>query len=217
MNKEWQAYWDNFADAFVHPLKSDTLLGKFVTNQNVTGAYAEAFIKSLAITMLPQFQISTGAIISSSDWTKDLQKLPQCDLIIWNPSDLPALFEKGDFALVPNLSARAIIEVKRSVGDLDHLKDELQQRKQCLLPEFRSNVLGVVVTHNKSLFDHTDLKDWPKDAKWKTMPAMTRLLSAEDSNKPDTDGVFALISLLSHVARSVWRSQTGDTGHSNKR
>ena len=207
MNKEWQAYWDNFADAFVHPLKNNALLGNFVTNPDVTGAYAEACIKSLAITMLPQFRISTGAVISFSDWTKDLQKLPQCDLIIWNPSELPAIFERADFALVPHLSVRAIIEVKRSCPDLDDFREQLRQRKQRLLPEFCSNVLGVVVSHKKRLFDHTDLKDWPQDDKWKTMPAMTRLLSAEDSNKPDTDGVFVLISLLSHVAREVWRSE----------
>jgi hypothetical protein len=206
MNEQWQAYWDKFADAFVHPLKCNSLLGKFITNQCVTGAYAEACVKSLAITMLPQFRMSTGAVISPSDWTKDLQKLPQCDLIIWNPSDVPAIFEKGDFALVPNLSARAIIEVKRSVNDLDRFAAQLKRRKECLLPEF--NVLGVVVSHNKSLFDHADLMNWPKDEKWKKEPAMTRLLAEEDSNKPDTDGVFALISLLSHVAKQFWR--TGD-------
>jgi uncharacterized protein DUF6602 len=206
MNKRWQAYWDNFADAFVHPLKNNALLGNFVTNPNVTGAYAESWIKSLAIAMLPQFRISTGAVISPSDWTRDLRTLPQCDLIIWNPSDLPAIFEKGDFALVPNLSARAIIEVKRSVDDLDGFTKQLERQKQCLLPDF--NVLGVVVSHNKSLFDHADLMNWPKHKKWRKKPAMTRLLSEEDSNKPDTDGVFALISLLSHVAKQVWR--TGD-------
>jgi hypothetical protein len=207
MNNEWQAYWDNFADAFVHPLKNNRLLGNFVTNQNVTGAYAESWIKSLAITMLPQFRISTGAVISYSDRrTKGLQSLPQCDLIIWNPSDLPAIFEKGDFALVPKLSARAIIEVNRRCSKLNDFREQLGRRKQCLLPQFCSNVLGVVASHNEPLFDRNDFKEgWMKDGKWRKIPVMTRLLSKE-SKDADTDGVFAFIDFLSHVAKQLWRT-----------
>lgn len=206
MKNEWQAYWDNFTDAFVHPLKSNALLGKFVTNPNVTGAYAEAWIKSLAITMLPQFRISTGAIIRYSDsFGGGSKTLPQCDLIIWNPAELPAIFEKGDFALVPNLSVRAIIEVKRSCSDLAAFREQLRQRKQRLLQEFRSNVLGVVVSNKKALFDRNDFKeDWLKDSKWKEAPVMTRLLS-KDSKDADTDGVFAFIDFLSQVAKDAWR------------
>src|SRR5687767_884956 len=72
----------NFAEALVHPLTIDGMLANFVTNPEVTGAFAEIWIRSLVASMLPQFRVSTGAIIRPFDKLRDLKKIPQCDVII---------------------------------------------------------------------------------------------------------------------------------------
>jgi len=41
-------YWERYAEAFAIPLRGNGLLGTFVSNPAVTGAYAEAWVRSLA-------------------------------------------------------------------------------------------------------------------------------------------------------------------------
>jgi hypothetical protein len=55
-------------------------------------------------------RVSTGTIL---DYPL-ASKLPPIALIIWTPFPSPAIFEVGDFALVPKSSAFGLIEVKRS-------------------------------------------------------------------------------------------------------
>jgi hypothetical protein len=118
----WKArdeYWDLYAQAFTRSLQANGLLSCFVTNQNVTGAYAEAWIRSMTRNMLGhRFRISTGAVIRSCDHlpSRRLSKVSQCDLIVWDPSEMPVIFECSEFALVPLFATRAIIEVKRTDG-----------------------------------------------------------------------------------------------------
>jgi len=173
----WKSHWDNFADAFAHPIKTNGLLRKFVTNPDVTGAYAEAWIRSMAKSMLPQFKISTGAIIRPTDKTRNLKSIPQCDMIIWIPSILPAIFEQGDFALVPYSSVRAIIEIKRTCNNLNHLNEQLLAQQKCIPHEFRSQILGLIVSHPKPLFEGNVTADWLTKKKQKNETPLTRLLN----------------------------------------
>jgi hypothetical protein len=195
----WRAYWTRFAEAFAYHLKAGGLLSEFVTNTAVTGAYAEAWIRSLVVSMLPQFRVSTGAIIRPMDKIRNRRSIPQCDVIIWDPSELPALFEQGDFALVPFHSARAVIEIKRTCSGLHKLQGQLRRQQRCLKHEIRSNVLGVVVSHADPLFTGEVASDWLEQDGWEDSPAMTRLLSA-DPEEIDVDGVFVLIYFLAQVA-----------------
>ena len=197
----WKQHWADFADAFAHPLKANGLFSKFVTNPDVTGAYAEAWVRSMVKSMLPQYRVSTGAIVRATDQFRGTRDVPQCDLIIWNPSELPALFEQETFALVPYHSARAIVEIKRTSTDIDGAKEQLKKLQKCLLHERRMNVLGVVVSHNKSLFEAEVDPDWLSKRTRYDEPLITRLLS-EDSTEPDVDGIFSLIYFLSHIAKS---------------
>ena len=194
----WRDHWANFAEAFVHPIKAGGMLSRFVTNTAVTGAYAEAWIRSMVTSMLHQFRISTGAIIRPMDKTRRLRSIPQCDIIIWDPSVLPALFEQGDFALVPFHSARAVIEVKRTCTDLSKFKKQLKYRQKCLMHEYCPNVLGIVVSHPDALFDGEVTPDWLKQESWRESPAMTRLL--RDWEEVDVDGVFVFIYFLAQIA-----------------
>lgn len=171
----WRSHWNSFAEAFAHPIKANGLLAQFVTNPDVTGAYAEAWLRSMAKSMLPQFRISTGAIIRPADTTRNLRSIPQCDMIIWIPSVLPAIFEQGDFALVPYSSVRAIIEVKRACSDVDKLREQLLEQQKCIPHEFRTQILGVVVSHHKPLFEEGVTADWLSKEERKNNPAVTSL------------------------------------------
>jgi hypothetical protein len=89
----WREYWKAYAQAFAQPIQADGLLSHFVTNPNVTGAYAEAWVRSTTRNMLgSRFRISTGAVIRACDRGRELS-VPQCDLIVWDPSEMPAIFE----------------------------------------------------------------------------------------------------------------------------
>jgi hypothetical protein len=201
MTDNWakmQEFWQDYATAFAHPLTSNGILGKFVTNQNVTGAYAEVWVKSLTRSMLHNYRVSTGTIIRSSDRMLD-QLNPQCDMIIWTPAELPALFEKDDFALVPSFSARAIIEVERTCKSITDFQHQLQERQKVLLHEYQKYVLGVVVSHETPLFQHSVEENWLNHLGHESEPAITRLLDKK-TNQVDPDGVFAFIYFLSQVA-----------------
>ena len=189
-------------------MTANGILSKFTSNPNITGAFAEVWIRSLVSSMLPHYRISTRAIIKASDQSKYKKTVPQCDLIIWDPSELPALFEKGDFALVPNLSACAIIEVKRTCNDLEHLKNQLYERQMLLPSYYHTNVLGIVISHKESLFPEDKLSPtWLKDAHflWSDEPAKVRLLDAT-TNKPDVNDIFAFIYFLSQIASQRGKS-----------
>jgi hypothetical protein len=193
-----QEFWKDYAEAFAHPLTSNGILSRFVTNQNVTGAYAEVWVKSMVTTMLPTYRVSTGTVIRSSDRMRN-QTNPQCDLIIWDPTVLPALFEKDEFALVPIHSARAIIEVKRTAAPMEKFQRQLEERRRVLFHEYRRYVLGVVLSHQKSLFQYRVDENWLDDLSSTSPPAITRLLNKK-TNRADPDGMFAFIYFLFQVA-----------------
>jgi hypothetical protein len=191
----WREHWEAYAEAFAQPFQSNRLVSRFVTNPNVTGPYAEAWVRATAKNMLsPRFRISTGAVIRPNDSKRGLDTVCQCDLIVWDPSELPGLFEYGEFALVPFASARAIIEIKRTLSTPQKLSDQLCERRK-LLPQ-RRQTLGVVVSHPTGLFDRKCKPDWLSEPK--RDPPMTRLL--DNDNHPDTDGIMAFIYFLAQVA-----------------
>jgi hypothetical protein len=51
--KAWREHWQAYAEAFAQPLQGDSLVSRFVTNPNVTGAYAEAWIRATARICFP--------------------------------------------------------------------------------------------------------------------------------------------------------------------
>jgi hypothetical protein len=196
----WKEYWDNYAKAFAYPLTANGLVGKFVANPAVTGAYAEAWIRSMAASMLPRYRISSGAVLRPSDPRGGLRRVPQCDLIIWDPSELPALFEQGDFALVPWWSVRALVEIKRSIGNTNQIRKQLGRLRERLLQEYRRNVLGVVVSHRSPLFEGEVNERWLSDPRWNDELPVIRLLS-QNPLEVDTDGVLAFVYFLAQIAQ----------------
>jgi hypothetical protein len=196
---DWREYWKAYAQAFAQPIQANGLLSRFVTNPNVTGAYAEAWVRSLTRNMLGhRFRISTGAVIRECDKRRGLSSVPQCDLIVWDPSEMPAIFESAEFALVPLFAARAIIEIKRKRVSKDGFTRQLRERRQ-LLAKLGPDcpILGVVIRHSQPLFDQECKSNWL--AERSTMePPITRLLDGH--NEPDTNGIMAFIYFLAQVA-----------------
>lgn len=195
-------FWKDYAEAFAHPLKSNGILSRFVQNPNITGAYAETWVRFLVKTMLPRFRLSTGTIIRPSDRVHKGKQNPQCDLIVWDPTQLPALFEQGDFALVPTMSALAIIEVKRTCSNVEEFEKQLKERRDCLLDWRQQNVLGIVVNHKDALFGAEATPDWIKVRGKTKPPAITRLL--DEGNDADANGVFAFIYFLGQLKGDRW-------------
>ena len=93
LHEDIQDYWTRYAEAFATPLQSNGLLGTFISNPAVIGAYAEAWVPSLAAAMVSNLSISTGAVIRTTDVVqkRDRRLIPQSDLILWDPSEMPAL------------------------------------------------------------------------------------------------------------------------------
>lgn len=197
-----RAYWQRFAEAFAAPLRANGQLSAFIANPAVTGAYAEAWFRSLLLPLLPNLRISTGAIIRTSDelTQKDLKTLPQSDIIIWDPAELPALFATADFALIHAQAARGIIEVKRTADSPKAMQPQLEKQRKRLLTEHRRNVLGVVLSAPRPLHDVTIEPEWVSRLSATGPVPVVRLLDA-DSAAADADGIFALIYFLRHVSR----------------
>ena len=198
--QDWRLHWEAYAEAFAQPLQSTGLVSRFVTNRNVTGCYAESWIRLTDRDMLGgRFRISTGAVIRSSDAGRGLDKVPQCDLIVWDPSELPGLFERGDFALVPLAAVRGLVEIKRSLSSEEEFTEQLLARRRLVPSGF---LLGVVVSHSSALRDFECATNWfaerqrtPAGLK---APTKTRLLDTE--NQPDTNGVLSFIYFLAQIA-----------------
>jgi hypothetical protein len=70
-------------------------------------------------------RVCTGAVVSETLCDKPKQ-VPQLDMIIWSPAPAPALFEAGDFGLVPRGSCFGILEIKRSA--YKHVGRDLKAR-----------------------------------------------------------------------------------------
>lgn len=216
-----KGYWDLYAEAFAQPFQTNALFSSFATNPAITGAYAEAYVRLMIKSVLGQrFRISTGAVTRSQDNRRGLVSVPQCDVIVWDPSELPGIFECGEFALVPLCAVRAIIEIKRTgtKSARSKLTQQLKER-QNLLPTMSQMdfVLGVILNDNNDpqpLFNdkHRPAPNWLEEH-WlhnNGVPPITRILC---NNEPDTAGIMAFIYFLAQVAAHKRQRSTSGTAN----
>jgi hypothetical protein len=198
MSDKVNQFWNEYAQAYAHPLLHNELLSRFTSNTAVTGAYAESWIWKLASEMLPRFKVSTGCIIHASDRARGRGDQPQIDLIIWDPSELPAIFECGNFALVPSFSVRGVIEVKRSCNDLKKFESQIINQRNEIPAKYQKYILGILVKHHINLFPDKPFPKWCDEFDTTCAPPITRIL--DNQGQVDRDGVFALIYLLSQIS-----------------
>lgn len=95
-------------------LQPPQALKEFTSNSAVVGAYIEAHVRKLVRRYLAPIRVSTGAVIDLAQ-SPGSNKIPQLDTIAWIPNPAPAVFEVGEFALVPRSSCLGLLEVKSSV------------------------------------------------------------------------------------------------------
>jgi hypothetical protein len=106
-------YYNLLVEEIISDLTANLRLKKFTSNSALIGAFAEESVNQLVSNLVSPFRVSTGSVFSKWSINK-ISDLPQIDCIIWNPSPLPALFEKGKFALVPYANSLGVIEIKSS-------------------------------------------------------------------------------------------------------
>jgi hypothetical protein len=102
-------------------LKPPADLKRFTTNSDVVGAYVEAGVRQLVRRYLAPIRVCTGAVIDQAQ-SPGSKRVPQLDTIAWVPGPVPAVFEVGEFALVPRSSSLGILEVKSSAYDVPKLE-----------------------------------------------------------------------------------------------
>lgn len=209
IEKEIPEYWRNYMKGILLPYKIDSVLKYFTSNSAVTGDFGEALIRSFIRSMLPHLRISTGSVVKVSNRThsEKYSTLPQGDLIIWDPSLLPAVIDVEDFALVSNLAVRGVIEVKRGNADIPDTRQQVKKWMDYLsdVPTdltakqyMNCNVLGVVITHNSPLHKKVPLPNmWDERQQ---DPIVIRLFDNKDYSE-DVDGFLTLIYFLSHIAK----------------
>ena len=105
-------------------LRPPTEIKKFTKNSVVIGAYVESAVREFVRRQVFPLSVSTGSVIDEENEPGD-PHLPQLDTIIWTPSPAPAVFQVGDFALVPRSSSFGILEIKSSAYKLRSLDDRL--------------------------------------------------------------------------------------------
>ena len=105
-------------------LRPPSEFARFTRNSAVVGAYVESAVRQLIVRYVAPLRVSTGAVIDQSNKPFD-PRLPQLDTIIWAPSPAPAVFQVGEFALVPRSSSFGVLEVKSSAYDIDSLDKRL--------------------------------------------------------------------------------------------
>jgi hypothetical protein len=116
------------ATPLVEELRAIEGIKRFTTNPDVIGSHAEAAVRRLVSHVVHPLRVSTGAVISE-ELCSQPKEVPQLDTIIWQPSPAPAVFEVGDFGLVPRGSAMAFMEIKRSM-----YRNVGAKLKKCLKP-----------------------------------------------------------------------------------
>ena len=119
------AFLRQLAPHILAELKPPAGIKQFTTNPTIIGGYVEAGVRQLVRKYLAPIQVCTGAAIDQYQ-NPGSTSIPQIDMIAWVPYPAPAVFEVGEFALVPRSSCLAILEVKSSAYDMPALENRLE-------------------------------------------------------------------------------------------
>lgn len=126
------AFLSQLAPHILAELKPPKELKAFTTNSDVVGDYVEAGVRQFVRRYLAPIRVCRGAVIDQQQ-TPGSQRIPQIDTIAWVPGPAPAIFEVGEFALVPRSSCLGVLEVKSSAYNVE----ALEQRTE---PEFVKSI-----------------------------------------------------------------------------
>jgi hypothetical protein len=199
-------YLAAYAQQFAGGLFANKAIKRFADNSDVIGAYAEATVRELIRKMVHPLRVSRGAVIGP-DLYANPKSVRQLDTIIWSPNPLPAIFESGDFALVPRGGCCGVIEVKRSTysGAGERMGEFLFEAKElvgaglCSLLRIPL-VFGVVCLEEKEGPIDTRLQELISGGK-----AVVLLRKRKRGIEADRDAVRGLVNYLQAVR---WRAHS---------
>ncbi len=127
------------AAQIVAEIQTAAEIKKFTNNTALIGQYVEASVRQFVRKYLSPIRVSTGGVIDQHQTPGG--RIPQLDTIAWIPGPVAAVFEVGDFGLVPRSSCLGILEIKSSAyGDA---VTELDERTS---PAFVDPVTAPLVT-----------------------------------------------------------------------
>ena len=189
---------DALGAQLAHELTAHQRLREFLGHHpTLIGAYAEASVHGFIERVVAPLRVSTGTIIYEGNYG---QIPPQLDAIIWAPMVAPAIFESGNFAVIPRGNALAFLEVKASnyngkVGAT--IEEKLSHAGDLIWPDlpvaFQPTAIGVVCVR---------LADRADPALDKLVAERRAVVLMEDRDgrfEPCPGGIWALVSFLLRV------------------
>jgi hypothetical protein len=100
------------AAQIVAEIGTATEIRRFTNNTDIIGAYVEASVRQFIRKYLAPIRVSAGGVIDQNQTPSG--HIDQLDTIAWIPGPVAAVFEVGDFGLVPRSSCLGILEIKSS-------------------------------------------------------------------------------------------------------
>jgi hypothetical protein len=119
-----QAFLQQLAPQIVAEIQTAAEIKRFTSNTAIIGLYVEASVRQFIRKYLSPIRVSTGGVIDQDQTPGGYT--PQLDTIAWIPGPVAAVFEIGDFGLVPRSSCLGILEIKSS--GYANAVDELDER-----------------------------------------------------------------------------------------
>lgn len=201
------------APQIVAEIQTAVQIKKFTNNTALIGQYVETNIRQFVRRYLSPIRVSTGGVIDQ-DQTPGAY-IPQLDMIAWIPGPVAAIFEVGDFGLVPRSSCLGILEIKSSaysdaVQNLEEKTDPLfvRPRTAAMIEAeslaFGDQIFGLGVV---SLLQ----EDQKSSSKLKTLRDEQRVIVIyeQDGDKliaQDTD-IYKLVNFLNRLRSRAWRRE----------
>jgi hypothetical protein len=106
------AFLKQLAPQIVAEIQTAAEIRKFTYNTAIIGKYVEASVRLFVRKYLAPIRVCTGGVIDQFQTPGGF--IPELDTIAWIPGPVAAVFEVGDFGLVPRSSCLGILEIKSS-------------------------------------------------------------------------------------------------------
>src|SRR5262245_11742275 len=198
---EPQEYLKLLGRQLAHELTAHDKIRAFVgRHPDLIGDYAEASTRDFISRVVTPLKVSTGTILYEGNVGK---KPPQLDAIVWSPNPVPAIFEGGNFAIIPRGSAHGYLEIKSKtysskVGQ--DIAEKLAYEEELIKPHLKEHypdlkgpagALGVVCLATRP------------DKKLRQLVEEKRAVILLDMDngevKPNPGGIWTLVNFLTMV------------------
>jgi hypothetical protein len=186
---ESQEHLKLLGNQLAHELTAHDKIRAFVGSHPVLiGNYTEASIRDFISRMVTPLKVSTGTIL----YEKNIGNPPQLDAIVWSPILTPAIFENGNFAIVPRGNAHGFLEIKSTSysNTGKDIADKLAYEEELIHPRLEGHAgsLGVVCVATKP---DKKLRQLIEEKR-----AVILLNMDDDKAAPNPAGIWTLVNYL---------------------